>query len=149
MNNFDINTNCQVNNCNNSINEFNKIFNKSLNSVSKAQSESDKSFQEIFNSIGKPIEAGVEYQAIAQPKNISPTEKTAQEIGSSLKNSIQELNNTQRDFEVKSELFAAGGDISVHDVMIASQKSALAMQMAVQLRNRVVSAYNELKNISM
>ena len=48
-----------------------------------------------------------------------------------------------------AETFAAGGDISVHDVMIASQKANLTMQMALQMRNRLVTAYNELRNISM
>ena len=149
MNNFDINTNFQINNFNNSINEFNKVFNNSLNNTSKAYSDNDKSFQEIFNSIDKPIEAGVTYQENTQAQNVSPVKKMVSDIAGSVKNSIEELNNVQRDSEIKSELFAAGGDISVHDVMIASQKSALAMQMAIQLRNRVVSAYNELRNISV
>lgn len=148
MTNFNIDPNFHVN-FNDSIREYNKIFNDSLKNTSKSYADSDKSFQEIFNSINKPIEAGVVYQDNTNPKNISPTEKTASEIASSFKNSIEELNNIQRDAETKSEFFAAGGDISIHDVMIASQKSTLAMQMAIQLRNRVVSAYNELRNISM
>ena len=47
------------------------------------------------------------------------------------------------------ETFATGGDISVHEVMIASQKSGLAMQMAIQLRNQMINAYNEFKNMSV
>ena len=45
------------------------------------------------------------------------------------------------------ETFAAGGDISVHEVMIATQKSTLAMQMAIQLRNQMINAYTEFKNL--
>ena len=149
MTDFNIDPNFQINNFNNSINDFNKVFNKSLNDASKAYDNSDKSFQEIFNSINKPIEAGVVFQEDTRQRALSPVEKTASDIMGGFKNSIEELNNLQRDSETKSELFAAGGDVSIHDVMIASQKSALAMQMAVQLRNRVVSAYNELRNISI
>ncbi len=148
MNDFSINPNFQVSNFNNSINDFNKVFNNSLHETNKAFSDSDKSFQEIFNSVGsnKPIEASIEYQ---EPKKISATEEMATNIGKGFRNSLEELNNLQRDSERKTELFAAGGDVSVHDVMIASEKSALAMQMAVQLRNRMISAYNELKNMSV
>jgi len=151
MTDFNIDSNFQINSFNNAINEYNKSFNNSIKDTSKAYFNTDKSFQEIFNSFSdnKPIEAGIEYQAETNIKDISPTEKMASEIGDGLRSSLRDLNSIQKDSEVKAEFFAAGGDISVHDVMIAAQKSNLAMQMAVQLRNRVVSAYNELKNISI
>ena len=153
MSDFSIN----MGNFNNSINEFNKVFNDSIKDTNKAFSNSDKSFQDVFNSITpqQPIEAGVQYQvgmdAISAQKieNLSPTAQMASDFGKGLKNSIQELNNTQVDAERKAEIFAAGGDISIHDVMISAQKSSLAMQMAIQLRNQIVNAYNELRNISV
>lgn len=45
------------------------------------------------------------------------------------------------------EAFAMGEDVSVHDVMIASEKATLSFQMAMQLRNKVMSAYTELNSI--
>ena len=60
-----------------------------------------------------------------------------------------DLNTVQKQAETDFETFASGGDISVHDVMISAQKSSLSMQMAIQLRNRVLNAYNELKSISI
>ena len=158
MGDFDINPNIQMGDFNNSINEFNKIFNDSINDTNKAFSNMDKSFQEVFNSMSqtKPIEAGVQYQQIGidsinaqKIENLSPAGQMLSDIGNGVKNSIYELNNVQRDAEKKAEIFAAGGDISIHDVMISAQKSTLAMQMAIQLRNQIMSAYNDLKGISM
>ncbi|MBQ8475977.1 flagellar hook-basal body complex protein FliE [bacterium] len=158
MTNFSINPNFNMGNFDNSINEFNKIFNNSINDTNKAFSDIEKSdFQDIYNSLAnqKPIEAGVQYQvgmdSIAAQKieNLSPTAQMASDIGQGLKNSIQDLNTIQRDAEHKAEIFAAGGDVSIHDVMISAQKSSLAMQMAIQLRNQIVNAYNELRNISV
>ena len=45
------------------------------------------------------------------------------------------------------EAFAMGEDVSVHDVMIASEKATLSFQMAMQLRNKIMTAYSELNNI--
>ena len=158
MSNFSINPNIQMGSFNNSINEFNKVFNNSLNDTNKAFSETDKNFQEIFNSMSqtKPIEAGIQYQQIGldsiqaqKLENISPTAQMVQDIGKGLKGSLYDLNNTQRDAERKAEIFATGGDISVHDVMIAAEKSNVAMQMAIQMRNQVLNAYNELRNMSI
>ena len=55
----------------------------------------------------------------------------------------------EKEAETAFETFASGGDISVHEVMIASQKSGLAMQMAIQLRNQMLNAYNEFKGMSI
>ncbi len=42
---------------------------------------------------------------------------------------------------------AMGEDVSVHDVMIASEKASLSMGMALQLRNKILSAYTEINNV--
>ncbi len=157
MSNFSINTNVNMGEFNNSINEFNKVFNDSIKETNKAFSASDKDFQEIFNSMStqKPIEAGVQYHIgmdsinAQKIENMSPTAKMASDIGKGLKNSFQELSNVQREAENKAELFAAGGDVSIHDVMLSAKKSTLAMQMAIQLRNQVLDAYNQLRNMSV
>ncbi|MBR2069282.1 MAG: flagellar hook-basal body complex protein FliE [Candidatus Gastranaerophilales bacterium] len=158
MTNFSINPNFQMGNFDNSINEFNKVFNNSIKDANKAFSEIEQGdFQKILNSISpqKPMEAGVAYNvgmdSISAQKidNLSPVAQMASDIGQGLKNSIENLNSVQKDSERKTEFFAAGGDISIHDVMISAQKSSLAMQMAIQLRNQIVNAYNELKNISV
>ena len=45
------------------------------------------------------------------------------------------------------ETFASGGNIDIHSVMIASQKASLSMQLTMQLRNKIVQAYQEIKHI--
>lgn len=78
---------------------------------------------------------------------MSAVEKTANDFASALGNGLNSVNNAQNEAYDAAEIFAAGGDISVHDVMIASQKANLTMQMAVQLRNRLVNAYTEINNV--
>jgi len=149
MNNFSINPNVSLNGFQNSITDYNKAFSGSLN-------EADKSFEEIFNSIGDknnntsaPLEAGIAVDNNEAVKNLSPTAKMANDIAKGFSNSLNELNEVQRTAETDFETFASGGDISVHEVMISAQKSNLSMQMAIQLRNQMISAYNEFKNMAI
>ncbi len=151
MNNFSINPNFQSQNFDNSITDFNKTFSKSL-------SDTNKNFEEVFNSISqnpKPLEGGIqEFQGIdtiskGKVENLNPTAKMASDIGQGLSNGLDGLNEIQRSAEADFETFAAGGDISVHEVMISAQKSNLAMQMAIQLRNQALSAYNEFKSMTV
>lgn len=80
-----------------------------------------------------------------EPK--SAVEKTAADIGKAFGNGLDSVNHAQNEAYEAAEIFAAGGDISVHDVMIASQKANLTMNMAIQLRNRLINAYTEINNV--
>ena len=154
--NFEINTNI------NSIDNFNKSFDKSIKNFDK-QIDDASDFNEVFNSLTsnepkntkepQKLKGSVEMflgaDAINAQKveNLSETALMARDIGQGFSNGISNLSATQKTAEDAMETFAAGGDISVHEVMIASQKSTLAMQMAIQLRNQAVNAYNEFKNL--
>ena len=156
--NFSINPNFNMKGFDNSINEFNKVFSNSIKQDNAIQD--NQSFSEVFNSISpknaiEPIQAGAQMfvgmDSIASQKieNISPSAKMANDIGKGFMNGLNEVSNLGKEAEEAFETFASGGDISVHEVMIASQKSGLAMQMAIQLRNQMLNAYNEFKNMSI
>lgn len=152
--NFTINTTISGLNFDKNINDYNKTFNSSVN-----KNMNDVSFDEIFNSTVQtgetPLKATIQntigLDSINSQKieNLSPTAKLAKDIGSGFSNSLTELSNQNREAEDAIETFASGGDISIHDVMIASQKSSLAMQMAIQLRNQMINTYEEFKNMSI
>ncbi|MBQ4647049.1 MAG: flagellar hook-basal body complex protein FliE [Candidatus Gastranaerophilales bacterium] len=155
---FNINTNFNMGSFDNSINEFNKVFSNSLNQTNQ-NIASAQSFDEIFNSFNAnqiaPIQAsatmqvGMDSISASKIENLSPTAKMASDIGAGFKNGLSQVSTLGKEAEEAFETFASGGDISVHDVMIASQKSGLAMQMAIQLRNQMVNAYNEFKGMSI
>lgn len=156
---FNINPNFKTGQFENSISEYNKVFSNSLNQAQENLNGA-QSFDEIFKSMDnqiqtQPLQAGAQYFVGADTinmqkiENLSPTAKMAQDIGAGFKNGLSELSNLNKEAEDAFETFAAGGDISVADVMIASEKSSLAMQMAIQLRNQMINAYNEFKNMSI
>ena len=158
MNNFNINTTFKMDNFANSINEYNKTFSDSLNQSNKAF-ENGNEFDKIFNSMAQnstqTLQGSVAHyvglDSINSQKieNLSPTAKMAQDIGKGFSQGIKNLSGVEKQAEPDFETFASGGDISVHDVMISAQKSNLAMQMAIQLRNQMLNAYNDFKNMSI
>ena len=157
--NFSINPNFNMGQFDNSIGSFNKVFSNSINQAN-ANINSTQSFDEIFNSIStnnamEPMQAsaqmfvGMDSINAQKIENLSPSAKMASDIGKGFTNGLSEVSNLGKQAEEAFETFASGGDISVHEVMIASQKSGLAMQMAIQLRNQMLNAYNEFKNMSI
>ena len=45
------------------------------------------------------------------------------------------------------DAFEKGADIPLTQVMLASQKSALAFQATLQVRNKVLAAYQDIMNM--
>jgi len=77
----------------------------------------------------------------------SSTGNFMKNIASSLGGGLNAVNNSVQSAHKAQEAMAMGENVSVHDVMIASEKASLSMGMAVQLRNKVLSAYTEINNV--
>lgn len=156
---FNINTNFNMSNFDNSITEFNKVVNNATQQANE-NLNSLSNFDEVFNSISpqeqatNPMVQGfVGMDSINAQKvdnaNVSPTAKMASDIGNSIKDGISDLNTVQKQAQDDIETFASGGEISIHQVMISAEKSKLAMQMAMQLRNQFINTYQEFKNMQV
>jgi flagellar hook-basal body complex protein FliE len=67
-----------------------------------------------------------------------------------LKNSLEQVSNSQKHAEELGQKFAMGDDsVSLSDTMIAMQKSSISFQATVQVRNKLVSAYHEIMNMQV
>lgn len=67
-----------------------------------------------------------------------------------LKSSLDNVNAAQSKADQMTQRFALGDDsVNLSDVMIAMQKSSIAFQATVQVRNKVVSAYQDIMNMQV
>jgi len=67
-----------------------------------------------------------------------------------LKQSIDAVNETQKASGQLSKAFEMGSpDVSLAEVMIASQKAGVSFQAMVQVRNKLVEAYKDVMNMPM
>jgi len=72
------------------------------------------------------------------------------DFASVLKSSIEQVNQTQQQAETMAANFAAGDSTAnLHEVMIALQKANVSFQEMVQVRNKQVTAYQEVMNIQV
>lgn len=66
-----------------------------------------------------------------------------------LKNAIGEVNNLQQVANKKAEDLAVGKTDNVAEVMIATEKADIAMRVMVQVRNKIIDAYNEIMRMQV
>lgn len=74
----------------------------------------------------------------------------AVDFQSALKSSLDQVNQVQLQSQKLAERFEMGdSSVSLSDAMIALQKSSIALQQTVQVRNKLVSAYQEIMNMGV
>ena len=79
----------------------------------------------------------------------APTNNAGSSFGKMLTDAIAEVNQAQQHAGSLTAQFAAGRSVDVHQVMIAAQEASTMLNMAVQVRNKVVDAYQEVMRINL
>lgn len=64
-----------------------------------------------------------------------------------LLDSIRQVNAMQQDADSAVEKLMTGGDVNPAEVLTAVQKADLAFKMMLQVRNKLVTAYEEIQAI--
>lgn len=88
-------------------------------------------------------------QTAVERSDNSSTGSFMKSFSNSISGGLNSVNSNVKAAEKAQEALAMGEDVSVHDVMIASEKATLSLQMAMQLRNKLMSAYTEINNVKV
>jgi len=84
-----------------------------------------------------------------EPQKPDGQKQTDGSFGSVLKDAIQDINNLQNDADkaiAKVQLQDAG---SIHDAMIALEKAGISFQVMMQVRNKILDAYQEVMRMQV
>lgn len=66
-----------------------------------------------------------------------------------LKNKLDKVNEKQIKAEETTNSFLKGEETDVHKVMLDSEEAKLSVELAVQIRNKLVEAYQELNRMQL
>lgn len=97
---------------------------------------SSKVFESAFGTTGTTNESN---------KNNSSTNVS---FADTLTNALNEVNDKQVNAQTASNDLVSG-DANIADVMLQTSEAKVSLQLAVQVRNKLLSAYNELMNMSL
>jgi len=65
-------------------------------------------------------------------------------FGQVLKDSLAQVNHLQHEADGAIQSLATGGTATLHDTMLAIQKAELSFKLMMQVRNKIVEAYQEV-----
>nr|WP_234987287.1 flagellar hook-basal body complex protein FliE [Bacillus sinesaloumensis] len=81
-----------------------------------------------------------------QPKTASVVQK---EFSSFLKDAINNVNEAQQTSDKMTQKLINGEDVDLHQVMISSEKASVSLQATLQIRNKVIEAYQEIMRMQV
>ena len=99
----------------------------------------------------------IESISLFNPSQVNPVSSTSRlsaaeaqtDFGDFLKSAIQSVNENQKASDIATEKLINGGNIELHDVMIASQKASITLNATLEIRNKVVEAYQEIMRMQV
>jgi flagellar hook-basal body complex protein FliE len=73
-----------------------------------------------------------------------PAEDVIGTFGKILKESLKKVNEVKIQSNILTQRLAAGDVDNLHEVMIAAQRSELLSQLTLEIRNKIIRAYQEM-----
>ena len=64
-----------------------------------------------------------------------------------VKGAVDSVNDLQQNAKTLTTAFEQGKDVPLTDVVLAMQKSSIAFEATLQIRNKVMKAYEDIKNM--
>ena len=101
----------------------------------------------ISPSLAKGLESLKGIEGFEGIESINSTQETGSSFKEFLLDSLNHVNSMQQDADRAVEQLATGEDVNAAEVLTAVQKADLSFRMMMQVRNKLVQAYQEIKDI--
>jgi flagellar hook-basal body complex protein FliE len=88
-------------------------------------------------------------QIVPQNSPVNGSSSPGNSFSSFLSQAIDQASALSNQADATATSYAAGGQVSVDQVMIAEQQASLALDLVVQVRDRVVNAYQTIMNMQV
>jgi len=86
----------------------------------------------------------IEKLDVSRPNQGGPEGKTESNFSQLLSNMLNSVNELQVDSAQIQQAFMSGDPVELHQVMIKAQEAGIAMDLLLEIRNKLVNAYSEL-----
>lgn len=75
--------------------------------------------------------------------------ESADSFGAYLKDAVSKVNELHKEADRKTEELATGKTTNIAEVMIATEKADIALRTLLQVRNKIIDAYQEVMKMQV
>ena len=82
--------------------------------------------------------------SLGAPAELEPNKSG---FAQAIKSAVNEVNNLQMESVKTASAYESGENVSLTDLMIKSQKASISFEATLQIRNKVLRAYEDIMNM--
>jgi len=95
-----------------------------------------------------PLSPNLQLPEVQKPQSFGK-EKSGTSFGEILKDAISTVNELQKQSNQEIQKLMTGESQDLHTTLIAVQKADLSFQMMMQVRNKIIQAYQEIMRMQV
>jgi flagellar hook-basal body complex protein FliE len=84
-----------------------------------------------------------------QPDGIHPAQPAGESFGSLLGRMVEEVNTRQNAASDAINSLQSGGNVTLHQAVIAMEEASISFQLMVEVRNKLLEAYQEIMRMQI
>jgi flagellar hook-basal body complex protein FliE len=96
-----------------------------------------------------PLSAGFAIVDVPAAERVIDLRTPGADFASMIGDGLNRADASLREADAKVRGLAAGDDIPLHDVMISMERARMDLMLVVEVRNRLVEAYQELNRMQL
>ena len=86
---------------------------------------------------------------VAVPNPTAAAKEGQKTFADTLKDAVNNVNQMQQVADVKMQEIATGKNHNIPEVMIAAEKADISLRLMVQVRNKIIEAYQEVMKMQV
>jgi len=98
----------------------------------------------VVNNVGN-----TSVSSVAIPNEVKTNDAGGTSFLDTLKEKLDEVNNKQIDADNLTQKFVSGEETDVQKVMLSTSEAKLSLDLAVQIRNKLVDAYDAFNRMQI
>jgi flagellar hook-basal body complex protein FliE len=87
--------------------------------------------------------------AVPSPGQEFKADSAGKSFAATLKEAVNSVNTMQQTADIKAQELAVGKTQDIADVMITAEKADIALKLMVQVRNKIIEAYQDIMKMQV
>ena len=96
-----------------------------------------------------PLDNSTQFKPISTDNKLQQPDRKEKSFGDSMLQAINRVNRLQKEAESDIQALATGEKQDLHQTMISMEKAGVSFQLVMQVRNKIVAAYQEIMRMQI
>ena len=121
-----------------------------MSAIPGISNASIQQFAQQANSVGQALGSNAQTNVGSISSNDGTSKSSKGDFGTQLMDVMNQLNETQQNAAQKETDFMTGQhEVDYHDLMISMEKASISLQLATNVRNKLLDAYQTISSMQV